>query len=69
MKTRKKFEQLKLQEHKANSDKKRAQIHKEFDQLLTEDPDGFEDTFIESARSTLHKARNLKNSYDNLSFN
>lgn len=60
MKTKEKFERLKELELNTRSDKERAKIHKEFDQLATADPDGFEDAFIESARLTLHKAKKLK---------
>lgn len=60
MNTKEKFERLKELELNTSSDKERAKIQKEFDQLATEDPDGFEDAFIESARSTLHKAKKLK---------
>ncbi|MDO9633511.1 MAG: DUF5053 domain-containing protein [Paludibacter sp.] len=60
MNTKEKFEQLKELELNSHSDKELAKIQKEFDQLATEDPDGFEDAFIESARSTLQKAKKLR---------
>jgi len=60
MNTKERFEQLKELELNARSDKERAKVQQEFDRLATEDPDGFEDAYIESARSTLHKAKRLK---------
>jgi len=60
MNTKERFERLKELEFNARSNKERAKIQKEFDQLATEDPDGFESAFIESARSTLYKAKRLK---------
>lgn len=60
MKTKERFERLKELEFNARSNKERAKIQKEFDRLATEDPDGFESAFIESARSTLYKAKKLK---------
>jgi hypothetical protein len=60
MKTKEKFELLKVRELNAHSDKERARIQREFDKLADEDPGGFEDAFIESARLTLQKAKKLK---------
>lgn len=60
IKTKEKFGRLKEMELNARTDKDRSKIQKEFDRLAAEDPDGFEDAFIESARSTLYKAKKLK---------
>jgi len=59
-KTREKFGRLKEMELNARTDKDRSKIQKEFDRLADEDPEGFEDAFLESARLTLHKAKKLR---------
>jgi len=60
MTTKEKFEFLKEQELNAKSNKEIASIQLEFNRLATEDPDGFEDAFIESAKQTLSAAKHLK---------
>lgn len=58
--TKEKFGRLKEMELNARTDKDRSKIQKEFDRLAAEDPEGFEDAFIESAQSTLYRAKKLK---------
>lgn len=60
METKIKFEQLKEQELAATTNKERKRIHEELDKLAKEDPNGFEQAFIDSARSTLVRAQNLR---------
>lgn len=60
MTTREKFESLKELELKTRSGKELEKIQLEFEKLAKEDPEGFEDAFIESARRTLRDARQLK---------
>ena len=62
MEIKQKFEQLKELELNAYSNKERARIQREFDKLADEDPEGFEKAFIESARSTLNRAKKLAES-------
>ena len=60
MKTTEKFENLKTQDIEAKSDKERARFEVEFERLAIEDPDGFEQAVIASARRTLADAKQLK---------
>lgn len=60
MTTKEKFESLKELELKTRSGKELNKIQLEFEKLAKEDPVGFEDAFIESARRTLRDARQLK---------
>jgi len=60
MTTKEKFELLKEKELNSKSNKEIASIQLEFDRLATEDPNGFEDAFIESAKQTLSAAKHLK---------
>jgi hypothetical protein len=62
METKQKFEHLKELELNAYSNKERARIQQEFDKLADADPEGFEMAFIESARSTLNRAKKLAES-------
>jgi len=55
-----KFERLIELEFNARSDKERAEVQNEFDQLATQDLDGFEGAFIECVSLTLFKAKRLK---------
>jgi hypothetical protein len=60
MTTKEKFESLKELELKTRSGKELEKIQLEFEKLAKEDPAGFEDAFIESARRTLRDARQLR---------
>jgi hypothetical protein len=60
MNTKEKFEYLKSLELNARSNKERAEIQIAFDRLASEDPVGFEDAFIQSARTTLFNIKKMK---------
>jgi hypothetical protein len=60
MTTTEKFELLKEKELAARTSKELTAIHAEFDELANADPAGFEQAFLDSARSTLRHAKQLK---------
>ncbi len=58
--TQEKFDQLKELELNTKSNKELNKLQLEFDRLAMEDPNGFEDAFIASARGTLQAAKKLR---------
>jgi hypothetical protein len=60
MNTKEKFEQLKELDISAKSESKRMELDKQFEALAKEDPEGFENAVMESARKTLDDAKILK---------
>jgi len=60
MTTKEKFEDIKKRDINAKSDSEREKLHIEFEKLANEDPEGFENAVMESARKTLADAKELK---------
>ena len=60
MTTKEKFNELKMRDINAKSDSEREKFHIELEKLANEDPDGFENAVIESARKTLSEIKELK---------
>jgi len=60
MTTKEKFNELKMCDINAKSDRERDKLHIELEKLANEDPDGFESAVIESARKTLSDIKELK---------
>jgi hypothetical protein len=60
MTTKEKFNELKMCDINAKSDRERDKLHIELEKLANEDPDGFESAVVESARKTLSDIKELK---------
>ena len=58
--TKEKFENIKMCDINAKSDAEREKLHIELEKLSNEDPEGFENAVLESARKTLSDAKELK---------
>ena len=60
MTTKEKFEELKMRDINAKSDIERDKLHIELEKLANDDPEGFENAVITSARKTLSDIKELK---------
>jgi len=60
MTTKEKFEELKMRDINAKSDIEREKLHVELEKLANEDPEGFEESVLVSAKKTLSDIKELK---------